>query len=480
MLDFFVNRFYKDGNFSFLAKSPTNRQEIFIYLSCAGKLHIHKHIFLSTEPEIIYVPIPQSIFPKHKYTYNVYIKNTLIYSGQFYVISKYSDDYVKFGFVSCNDNSVIQSDNEKYIKCHSRGASNKVWLEIQNKSYDIIIHNGDNIYNDSTFHEYKAAQNEQKEMVKFSELGKIYMDGENALENARLRRVAERTASLFCQTYSDEYQGQCMRQCWNFHNIDDHDVTDCFGTPGTRQVVDNEEFHNYYRACKSVLDKYLIIDRDNTQNYYMHNTSFILYNYSFNVNQNYNLIFLDTRQSLYFTGTAYSHDMIEYCRKKIDSRKINIIVTPRPLFHMSVVPASLVGLVVKDAKDSTWHYKQYSHSKKFCEMLFEFSGSTPIFVVSGDIHETYIQTHSNGKNCLFYELVTSAVTRTPQSGQHIMVRCGLKTIYIFDRIINFFSRKHKIKDVRHRSFDNNFGELVYNHFYNYTFTEKDHDENIII
>lgn len=65
------------------------------------------------------------------------------------------------------------------------------------------------------------------------------------------------------------------------------------------------------------------------------------------------MIFLDTRESLYFNSVSYSDQIIDYCKKNINSNKINIIITPRPLFHLSVVSASIIGFFVRDARDST-------------------------------------------------------------------------------------------------------------------------------
>jgi hypothetical protein len=470
MLDFFINRFYKNSRFSFLAKSRVPGLQIAIHLKSTEIYNVITHKFTSTEPEVIYADISFIANLKQKYSYEVHAEGHRIYHGHFQAISQYSENYVKFGFVACNDNSVIKSDNPKFRDMHCRGASSKIWREIQDKSYDILVHNGDNIYNDSTFKEYKNSLCAECD----NSCGEYAACREDCVHNAgALEKVRERLADLFCQTYADEHQGQCMRESWNFHQIDDHDVTDYFGTPGTSFVVGNKIFHDFYRACKSVLDRYLVIDRDDTQTASADGEQFQLYNYAFNVNKNYKLVFLDTRQSLYFTGSAYSDSLIDYCRNNIVLNKINIIITPRPLFHMSLVPASVVGLFVKDARDSTWHYKQHAQSKKFCNMLFYFAEKTVIFVISGDIHETYIQSHcrDSGSESVFYELVTSGVTRTAQSGQSVLLRIGLRTIYLLDRVINFFCANHKIRDVRHRSFENNFGELVYNQLYNYTYKD---------
>lgn len=233
-----------------------------------------------------------------------------------------------------------------------------------------------------------------------------------------------------------------MRQSWNFHQIDDHDVTDYFGTPGTECVVTSKNFHNFYKACKFILDKYLIIDFDASQTHKYEMETFQNYNYTFNVNKKYNMIFLDTRQSLYFTGLTYSNEIIEFFKKSIDSNKINIIITPRPLFHLSVISSSVIGLIVKDAKDGTWHNIQYEQSKKFMETLFEFSKKCHIIVISGDVHETFIQTLTHNKeneDTLFQELVTSGVTRSTQNCQNWVVKNIIKMIYKFDRFVNIFS-----------------------------------------
>ncbi len=451
-MDFFINRFFKDNKFSFLAKSKVINLEIAIIVTSVDTIYassyVYKHTFKTTLPEIIFVDTPFIEKDKiQKYNYIVYIKDKEIYHGHFQAISHLSENDVKFGFVSCNDNAVIKSNNKKFTKWHSKGVSNEIWLEIQNKNYDIIIHNGDNIYNDSTYAEYES--------------NKSLID--------KLNVVKYRISDLFCQTYGDTYQGQCMRQSWNFHQIDDHDVTDCFGTPGTDYVRTNKDFHDFYKVCKSVLDKYLIIDFDLSQINEFEKETFQNFNYTFNINKKYNMIFLDTRESLYFNNVSYSDKMIDYCKKNIDSNKINIIITPRPLFHLSVISSSVIGLIVKDARDSTWHHKQYNQSKKFMETLFECAKKCEIIVVSGDIHETFIQTHSkNNDTSVVKELVTSGVMRSAQNSLNLFVKSGLKIIYKFDRFVNIFT-KYKTFDIKNRSFKNNFGELVDNKLCNHTF-----------
>lgn len=102
------------------------------------------------------------------------------------------------------------------------------------------------------------------------------------------------------------------------------------------------------------------------------------------------------------------------------------------------------------------------------ETLFECAKSCEIIVVSGDIHETFIQTHSkNNDVSVVKELVTSGVMRSAQNSLNFFVKSGLKLIYKFDRFVNIFT-KYKTFDIKNRSFKNNFGELVDNKLSNHT------------
>jgi hypothetical protein len=140
---------------------------------------------------------------------------------------------------------------------------------------------------------------------------------------------------------------------------------------------------------------------------------------------------------------------------------------------MSYGPASIIGTFVPDARDGTWHYKQYSYSKQFYNMLFDYAKNTTIFVISGDIHETYIQTHKKGDS-QFQELVTSAVTRSSQIKQPWYVISGLKTIRMYEFIRNGLRKligKTHVCNIHSRSLYNNYGELVFGTLVNYSYKE---------
>lgn len=437
MIEFFINRYMEkiDGlfYFSFLAKSNSQCDELSILLYNEFFTEKYTHKFKTTEPEIIYVCVPNTD-TKKRYYYNVVYNYINVYQGHFTFLHPDKSDEVKFCFVSCNDN-VAESDWNTY---HERGVSNKIWKNIMSQGADILIHNGDNIYNDSTFLEYKKTN--------------------------ELELVKTRMSQLFIETYSDEYQGQCMRQCWNFHLIDDHDITDCFGTPNTDVVCTNHHVYRFYFVAKDILNKYLVTHKciDNR-----------LFCYNFDINKKYKLIFLDTRLAMYHYDIAYHPLVIDFCKSSMDSSKTNLILTPRPLFQMSYYPASLIGTFVPDARDGTWHSMQYEHSKEFYNMLFEFAKNANIYVISGDIHETYIQTHKKG-DIEFQELVTSGVTRSSQIRQPWYVKSGLKTIRMYEFIRNSIRKligKSHVCNIHSRSLYNNYGELVNGTLINYTYKE---------
>jgi hypothetical protein len=438
MIEFFINRFYENFSFSFLSKTNIVNETITIKIFDDICSYECKYTFKTTEPEIIHVNlqniiINQKNFTKCLYNYLVSCDDKNIYYGSFNVINQNSDINVEFGFVSCNDN--VQNNDWNFY--HKKSVSNEIWYEITKKKYDILIHNGDNIYNDSTYDEFVKKKN--KELVR------------------------KRMRELFVDTYSDKYQGQAMRHSWNFHLIDDHDITDCFGTPGTEKVVSNSEFHEFYQIAKKELDKYLVINN---------NKNNIDYTRSFHVNNKYELLFLDTRHSLYFDRQSYSDEIINFCKEHVKLKKVNLLILPRPLFHLSKFSCSLIDSFVPDARDSTWHAKQCNQSKKFYQLLFNLSDTTKIFVISGDIHETFIQTHKH-LNKSFQELVTSGVTRETQNYSPFYVKVGLNLLYFIDYFCNKgnkLNEKPYISSRRNYSNKNNFGELVNDILNNYHFT----------
>ena len=111
MLDFFINRFYFNKHFSFLSKSSSVGDKIYIHIISENSLKIQQHIFQSTEPEIIDIDLTKD-FTNQQYYYEVYYQSNIIYQSKFLTINPLSNHNIKFGFVSCNDNSKIQSNDE--------------------------------------------------------------------------------------------------------------------------------------------------------------------------------------------------------------------------------------------------------------------------------------------------------------------------------------------------------------------------------
>lgn len=359
-------------------------------------------------------------------TYSVKIKNKIVFKGSFPIIHSSHKDNLNIGFVSCNDNL---DETPEWNTYHSQ--SGDMWTSFNSLNTDIIVHMGDQIYADS-IHDF-------------------YMNNPDVDETI----ISEMFKELYVNTYKSELQSLVMRNVINLSLTDDHDYVDGVGTPGKGKTKDNLLFTKYYKLARKAINRF--------QSFPINIINAHIASYSICYG-NYNFICLSTRDSLYEYSTSFHSDIINYCKNKLYRTKTdyNIVVLPRPLYNLGTKIAKLFGHIYSDAMDDSSHPLNIEGAILFKQMLFNLlselrvkNKKTQFFIVSGDIHETFIQTHRQG-DLEIPELVTSAVTRESNRYHH-----GKSLYRMYKRYINFKENRERYSD------RNNCGALINNRLTNF-------------
>ena len=257
---------------------------------------------------------------------------------------------LKFGFVSCNDNA---SGIESWNKSAAPGTS--MWPDLYQQKVDVLVHMGDQVYADSVYAEMLAGA---------ADWQRKYVD-------------------LYYASFAEESQNRTMRHCLNIGMHDDHDFVDSFGTPG--YFTRSKQSETYLAEVRRVLPIVSMIPQDvpfNDETFYTYHVDIA----------GYRIVVMDTRLSLYYTNSRFSTPLIEYVKNHLC--KDTLLVLPQPLVHLSKFHASLQGLVYGDGVDESTHPVSYDGMTEFRSMLFDHlrPKATSIKIVSGDIHNTFIQT----------------------------------------------------------------------------------------
>jgi hypothetical protein len=372
-----------------------------------------------------------------KYSYILNVDDQILLTGSFPLIKEQHDQSLKLGFVSCNDNLIqVPSWNVYY-----EGGSSDLWTILKDQEPDVIIHMGDQIYADSVCD--------------------LFMKGHITEE-----KVYEYIRELYIKSYSEPQQSVAMRNSLNLMINDDHEFGNGYGTPNYEKVKKNASFGPYQKVVMKTLIEYQY-QLFNEANCVHWQPDSLSYSLPFG---KYLLLILDTRGSLYDHGIAYSQELCKFTIKElVETNKNNIvIILPRPLIHLDKYHANLQGCLVSDGVDESLHPINYESTHNFRQLLFDFLRSHPhkdIKIVSGDIHQTFIQDHSDIQRCdspLIIELVTSGITRKPRAQEPL----HYQMVFWIQRRTDslwFEGVRHR----RHHHMDNNFGMMVNDQLCNY-------------
>jgi hypothetical protein len=166
----------------------------------------------------------------------------------------------------------------------------------------------------------------------------------------------------------------------------------------------------------------------------------------------YRLLFLDTRRALRESGTRFPPHMIADVRNAKSSARPDtqfIICLPQPLVHLDVVHAYLQGLAFSDGVDESQHPTNRVGAQDLTKALQTLGTRT--FVISGDVHQAFIQDHGSHLT----DLVTSGITRETRDALPWLVR-GLMWI---QRNVSTLQWTTSVHNRRNLVTCNNFGGL---------------------
>jgi len=114
------------------------------------------------------------------------------------------------------------------------------------------------------------------------------------------------------------------------------------------------------------------------------------------------------------------------------------------------------GKVFGDGVDELFHPINYDNTMKLLDILFDYKKMNKkniFYIISGDVHQTFIQTHVKQK-VEIKELVSSAVSRRPRIDEGLLYN----TIFWFQRNFNLLWF-NGVRNRRNISLKNNYGYM---------------------
>lgn len=394
--------------------------------------------------------------PINKYfvKYIVYHEDKFLFNGSFSIIKKDYNGYLKFASVSCNANKKF-NDNNDYNLSRSKYGS-KLWSKLRETRPDIIFHCGDQIYGDYIY----------KKNIGYDKKSKKYDH----------KLIYDKYAQLYRTSYGENAQGDAMRNSLNIMILDDHEISDGFGTPKAfsflrckSQTKNNKHFHQYY---KSGMRAYL-----NYQYQTMFNVDEILIKNALvgNISMSnkiaigkYQIIMLDERYELYHKQCIFSDETLKWIDNtlKNSNKKETIIVSPRPIGHLNSVNALLQGIIISDGVDELLHHMHLKKTLKLLDILYKYKNDKKYILVSGDVHKTFINdiTRKGDNEPFLKQITASGITVLPRDGLNPFV----KFVHNIQQKLIFFNLpNYKISKRRKESNKNNFGLIISDKLDNY-------------
>jgi hypothetical protein len=368
-MQFFVNGPNQQGRFSFVYLLEQGTTDTFD-LICNGHYHelqpVESNVAVhdSVSFEKLGVTGDKHYHVSYQVVHRRLLETTILFTGSIPFIPLGYRDYLQFGFFSCNDNPAVATiTGNTYFDGQETGLFQKV----QDQRNDVVVHLGDNVYVDSVWEAF-AEDGIDRDMV-YSRLRQYYI-----------------------RSYADISQGQCMRHGYQMQMVDDHDFMDGYGTPG---------FHVDDRIGAKLREYEGIVQR-------VHKELMITVDDSATHIGKYALILLETRHALRAHGTRFPPnfvDLIDWVGRVAFADTVPIVCMPQPLVHLDHMVAYFMGLYYSDAVDDSQHPRNRVGANHVTNAIHKLGPGT--IVVSGDIHQGFIQEHGT----FVTELVTSGISR---------------------------------------------------------------------
>jgi phosphodiesterase/alkaline phosphatase D-like protein len=382
-----------------------------------------------------------------KINYKVQVHNSEeIIKGSFPIISPFHTDSLKFVTLSCNNNKKKDDKNDYSFQRVNQEID--IWEHLASQDPDIILHLGDNVYADYVL-ENKIGYNRS---LKITNSDTIY----------------QAFAKLYKTAYGETSQSYAMRNSLNIMILDDHEVSNSFGTPGSGCTAFDSDYYPYYEGgMKAFLDyQYSLHSNLTIDEYYniINGKQPIYYTLDYG---KYTIIALDERHMRFFKREIFTDDQINWFNdilKNTLNEKI-IIMSSRPFGHLNYLNAWILSFFTDGGKDELFHPSNYERTKSMLKIMDQNKDLKDIIIVAGDVHKTFINKIKNKNNeQIARQLVSSALTRKPKGYLNFFGRIFHS---LQQGLVCFNMKNFKIGKRHNESYNNNYGIIKNDQLNNY-------------
>jgi phosphodiesterase/alkaline phosphatase D-like protein len=342
----------------------------------------------------------KSYFVTYKYTSTNEI-DTEELDGSFKLVSS-SDKNTELTIAaaSCNTNVDLLTDKYQKPGGPTLREPGCMWDKLNQKSPDVIIHHGDQVY-----------------------LDKLNSD---KYRTDNVERAFQRVGWYYHSSYSAPYQGMAMRNAQNIMNIDDHDVDNGFGSPGdiTSPNIAVDAAIQGIAAFQTSLR----LDRDQPEDDGLSLLNKPMY-FQQRLGRNMLLVFLDERWDRWLNNKEHKYVKDMSWRNFYDAQQswfendVNptagdrfIVVSSRPFGHFPLKKADeLHRQINSPGGDDMWRSVCVSNTAHMLNLIANKHASPEnTLIISGDAHQTYVSDIYIDNVRRGTQFVTSAITRSPR------------------------------------------------------------------
>jgi len=337
---------------------------------------------------------------KYKYvSYEVVYKDCEqpVYRGSFPLIAPDYNGELKFVTLTGNLNQRI--DDESDYEYRKEEETPILWSHIGIKRPDIIFHLGDLI--DGTYIWKRRIGMEHGEL-----------DGEIDGEIDR-GVIYSSYINLYKTAYSEEHQGDAMRNCLNFSIMGDCDIAKNF------PIKKKDSFKPYHEMGRHAwVDYCLCMVTDNS----IDSTCFITRRIG-----KYLIVGLDSINRLYTTNMLYNYDDIENLMKLLatTTRKEILILNHLSFGNLSKIGTMICGLFNKRYKMESFHPRNIRRTLDLIDTIYNNHGNKEIKLLATNKNYSYINSIQKDSNKVFTQYTINSLNRKEQEKMIEKIVCTL-------------------------------------------------------
>jgi hypothetical protein len=309
-------------------------------------------------PRIVTARLPKKETYR-RFSYAVKRGRRVLLNGEYPLIQRSCATDLRLCFYSCNDAASAREGLKphwhNFWKWKLQKSDPSLW-SVAYKS-DAIVCMGDFIYADSVYEAYEAG-------------------------SISLSEVKRRLTTLYRLALTEPAQQAAMTTALNLGILDDHEVTDHYGTPGKGRTLEDARFAPYAEAALEVYRAHVgalvgPAGRHNARDE----------GYAVSIGK-YNFVCVDMRTEYGRTGKVFTPSVVRAALRGYSSECTNFMVLPRPIDFVTPLIAKFASAVmnVPDFRDLP------SHSANV-KGLFVFAAVCALLprvhIVAGDVHMCY-------------------------------------------------------------------------------------------